>query len=200
MIPQTPLDRLITWSALLPPLMLLAAAYWLNQVVQPLASPDRKQRHDADFIVTKFSATTLNEQGTPRFKIAAQQMLHFPDDDSTQLDAPQLTLLSADRPSLYATASKGTISGKGDEVFLRDEVKIVRAATATQSELVFTTSYLHVIPDRDLANTDQPVTIMDARNTINAIGMQMDNKARTVKLLAQVRSEHAPPRLVPGKK
>ena len=68
----------------------------------------------------------------------------------------------------------------------------MRAANAKQSELVFTTTYLHVIPDHDLADTDQPVTMTDARNKINAVGMVMDNKARTVKLLAQVRSEHEP--------
>ena len=185
------LDRLRAWSALLPLLILLAAAYWLNQQVQPLpAKSDSSERHDPDFIVYNFAATTLNEQGTPRFMIAAKKMLHYPDDDSTHLEAAQLTSLSADRPALHISAGNGSISGKGDEVFLRDEVKIIRAASAGQSELVFTTNYLRVIPDRDLADTDQPVTIVDARNRINAIGMQLDNKARTIKLLAQVSSEH----------
>ena len=193
MIPQTTIDRIITWSALLPPFLLLAAAYWLNQLVQPLPpAMDSSKRHDPDFIVSKFIATTLNEQGTPRFKIAAQKMLHYPGDDSTHLEAPQLTSLHPDHPALYASAIKGTISGKGDEIFLHDEVKIVRAANAKQSELVFTTTYLHVIPDLDLADTDQLVTMTNAGNKINAVGMQMDNKARTVKLLAQVRSEHEP--------
>ena len=196
MISQTPLDRFITWSGLLPPLLLLAAAYWLNQLVQPLPlTNDSSKRHDADFIVTKFIATTLNEQGAPRFKIAAQQMLHYPDDDSTHLDAPQVTSLSPNQPMLTVTANKGTVSGKGDEVFLRENVKIVRAANTlngNQGEMIFSTSYLHIIPERDLADTDQPVTMTDGRNTINAIGMQLDNKARTIKLLAQVRSEHEP--------
>lgn len=185
------LDRLRAWSALLPLLFLLAAAYWLNQQVQPLAAkPDSSKRHDPDFIVKNFSAATLNEQGTPRFMIAAKKMLHYPDDDSTHLEDPQLTSISPDRPALYASASNGSISGRGDEVFLRGNVRITRAASARQSELVFTTTYLHVIPDRELAETDQPVTIIDAHNRINAIGMQLDNKTRVIKLLAQVRSEH----------
>ena len=189
----TTLDHLIAWSALLPPLLLLAAAYWLSQQVLPLPpAPDSSKRHDPDFIVSKFSATTLNEQGTPRFMVAAQKMLHYPDDDSTHLQAPRLTSLSADRPALYASANSGTISGKGDEIFLHDEVKLVRAASSKQSELVFTTSYLHVIPDREWAGTDQPVSMVDARNRINAIGMQLDNKARVIKLLAQVSSDHEP--------
>ena len=192
MIGLSTLDRLRAWSALLPLLLLLAAAYWLNQQVQPLpAKSDSSERHDPDFMVNNFAATTLNEQGTPRFMIVAKKMLHYPDDDTTHLESPQLTSLFPDRPALHISASNGSISGMGDEIFLRDSVKIIRVASARQSELVFTTTYLHVIPERDLADTDQPVTMIDARNRIDAIGMQLDNKSRVVKLLAQVSSTHA---------
>ena len=71
-------------------------------------------------------------------------------------------------------------------------MKLVRAASATQSEMTFTTPYLHVIPDRDLADTDRPVTMADAHNSVHAVGMQFDNKARKMKLLAQVRSQLDP--------
>ena len=196
MNPLSMLDRLRAWSALLPLLLLLAAAYWLNLQVQPLpAKADHNKRHDPDFIVNNFSATTLNEQGTPRFMIAAKKMLHYPDDDTTLLEAPQLTSLLPNRPALYVSASNGSISGKGDEVFLRDEVKIIRAASGQsygrgQSELVFTTTYLRIIPDLDLADTDQAVTLTDAHTRINAVGMRLDNKARVIKLLSQVTSTH----------
>ncbi len=187
----TTLDRLRAWFALLPLLLLLAAAYWLNQQVQPLPpTPDGAARHDPDFIVSQFSATTLSEQGAPRFMLAGQKMLHYPDDDSTHLEAPRITSLAADRPTLYVTAKRGTMLGKGDEIFLNDEVKIVRAASMGQSELVFVTSYLRVIPEHGLADTDQAVTMTDAHNQISAVGMQLDHKSRVIKLLAQVRSAH----------
>lgn len=184
-------NRLRLWSPLLPLLLLLAGTYWLNQQVQPLApTPDGSKRHDPDFIVSNFSATTLNEQGTPRFLMSAKQMMHYPDDDSTHLEALQLSSLNADRPAMHASARRGEISSKGDEIFLRDEVKLVRASSATQSEMTFTTPYLHVIPERDLADTDQLVTITDAHTSFSAVGMQFDNNARAIKLLAQVRSHH----------
>lgn len=189
--PLFTLDRRRSWSAFLPLVFLLGAAYWLNLQVQPLPpKADNSQRHDPDFIVNNFSAMTLNEQGTPRFIVEAKKMVHYPDDSTTLLEAPRLTSLSPDSPTLYASASSGSISGKGDEIYLRDDVKITRAASATQSEMVFTTTYLHVVPDRDLADTDQPVTLVDANNRVTAVGMQIDNKARVINLLAQVNSEH----------
>ena len=189
----TPLQLLREWLPLLPLLLLLAATYWLNQQVQPLPpKPDSSKRHDPDFTIIKLAATTLNEQGLPRFLMSAQKMVHYPDDDSTHLEEPQLSSLYADRPAVYTSSRQGEVSSKGNEVFLRDEVKLVRAADAAQSEMTITTDYLHIVPDRDWADTDRPVTLMDARNIINAVGLQFDNKARIVKLLAQVRSQHEP--------
>ena len=189
--PLFTLDRRRSWPAFLPLIFLLGAAYWLNLQVQPLPpKADNSKRHDPDFIVNNFSAMTLNELGTPRFIVAAQKMVHYPDDSTTILEAPRLTSLSPGSPTLYASATSGSISGKGDEIFLRDDVKITRAASATQSEMVFTTTYLHVLPERDLADTDQPVTLADANNRIKAVGMHINNKTRVINLLAQVNSEH----------
>lgn len=187
------LHRSREWLPLLPLLLLLAATYWLNLQVQPLPpKPDSSKRHDPDFIVSKFSAATLNEQGVPRYIVYAQKMVHYPDDDSTHLEEPQLSSFNAGGPPVYVFAKQGEVSSKGEEIFLRDEVKLLRAASATQSEMTLTTTFLHVIPDRDLADTDRPVTMKDAYNIVHATGMQFDNKARIIKLLAQVRSEHEP--------
>ena len=190
------IDRLRAWLTGLPQLLLLlmlAAAYWLNQQVQPLPfTPDSSKRHDPDFIVSEVVATTLNEQGKPRFVMAAKKMLHYPDNNSTYLEAPVLTSFDSGHPPMHTYANNGMVSGKGEEIFLRDDVKVVRTASATQSEMTFTTTYLHVIPDRGLADTDQPVTMIDGRNIVHAVGMKFDNKARIVKLLAQVKGEYVP--------
>ncbi|MBI1174847.1 MAG: LPS export ABC transporter periplasmic protein LptC [Sideroxydans sp.] len=185
------IERLRAWLALLPLLLLLGATYWLNQQVQPLPpKPDDSKRHDPDYIIDNLSATTLNEQGVPHYIMGAQKMLHYPDDDSTHMEEPQLTSLYPDRPAVHVSARHGKISGEGDQVFLYDDVKVVRDATATQSEMTFTSSYLHVLPDNDLADTDRPVTIIDDSNVVHAIGMKLNNRTGVIQLLAQVNSQH----------
>lgn len=181
------------WLPLVPLLALLGATYWLNQQVQPQAAKeDSSKRHDPDTIVENFSAVKLNEQGVPRLIMAARKMLHYPDDDSTTLEVPRLASLSADRQTIHTIAQRGILSSKGDEVFLHDSVEVLREANQQQSELRLQTEYLHIIPDKDLADTDRAVTIVDAHNTTHAIGLEMDNNARTLRLLSQVRSEHVP--------
>ncbi|MBK9161835.1 MAG: LPS export ABC transporter periplasmic protein LptC [Nitrosomonadales bacterium] len=188
-------SRVRHWLPLLPLLGLLGATYWLNQQVQPIPyKPDGSTRHDPDSIMENFSALQLDEQGSPRFIMAAKKLQHYPDDDSTTLEIPRLTSLSADRPAVHVIARRGVVSSRGDEIFLHEEVEVLREASAEREELALHTRYLHVVPDRDWADTDHPVTIVDPHNTVHATGLEMDNKARTLKLLSQVRSEHVPTR------
>jgi lipopolysaccharide export system protein LptC len=186
-------SRIRYWLPLLPLLGLLGATYWLNQQVLPEpAKPDSSKRHDPDAIIENFTATKLNEQGAPNFIMAATKMLHYPDDDSTTLEVPRITMLSSGQPAIYAIAQHGAISSKGDVVLLHDNVEVLREASAQQSGLTLQTDYLNIMPDQNLANTDRPVVVVDAHNIVHATGMEMNNKTRTLKLLSQVRSEHVP--------
>ena len=186
-------SRARQWLPLFPLLGLLGATYWLNQQVRPEpAKLDRSNRHDPDAIVENFSATKLDEQGVPSFIMAAKKMLHYPDDDSTLLELPRVTLLSPTLPTIHAIARQGNISGKGDEIFLQNDVEVLREAGKRQDELTLQTEYLHIIPDQNLTRTDRAIKLVSAHTTIQAVGMEMNNKTRILKLLAQVRSEHAP--------
>jgi lipopolysaccharide export system protein LptC len=187
------IERLRNWLPLLPLLLLLAATYWLNlQVQAPTSGDNQNLRHDPDYIIDNFTATTLDEQGKIRFVMSAKKMWHYPDDDTTHLEAPRLESMTAEHPPMHLTALNGELSSKGDEVFLRNDVVIVRPAYANQSELTVTTNYLRVLPNKDIVNTDQPVTMIDARTTLNAVGMELDNKAHTITFLSQVKTVYEP--------
>jgi lipopolysaccharide export system protein LptC len=188
------IEKARAWIPLLPLLLLLLATYWLSQQVQPLPQTESQQRHDVDFVIDNISAISLNEQGRQRFTLAAEKMWHYPDDDTTHLQMPRLASLYPDRPPVLTSAQTGMISSKGDEVFLYDEVRVVRPASGDVGEQRFDTSYLHVIPDRDWAESDQSVVMTSQYSTIRAVGMELDNKARTARLLSRVRAHHEPVR------
>ena len=181
------------WLPLLPLLGLLGATYWLDQQVQPVpAKPDANKRHDPDAIMENFSATKMNILGVPGFVLAAKKMLHYPDDDSTTLENPHIDMFSADNPTIHVIARIGTVSSNGDEIFLHDKVEVLREANTRQDELTLHTEYLHIIPDKNLTDTDRAVTLTNAHSTIHAIGLEMNSQTRILKLLAQVKSEYVP--------
>ncbi len=55
-----------------------------------------------------------------------------------------------------------------------------------------TTEYLHVVPDKETASTDKAVTIEEPRGTIHSVGLQLDNKTKTLKLNSAVRGTLQP--------
>lgn len=188
-------ERLRSWLPLIPMLLLLAATYWLNLQVQPAGPGTNKNlRHDPDYIIENFTATTLDTKGKIRFVMSAKKMLHYPDNDTTFLTSPQLASMTAEYPPISMTASTGEVSSKGEDVYLRDEVLIVRPAYANKSELVFNTNYLHVMPNKNIADTDQAVTMTDAHINHKAVGMELDNNTHVVKFLSQVRTVYEPPK------
>ncbi len=185
--------RLRSWLPLLPLLLLMAATFWLNSQVQSsVTGPNKNLRHDPDYIIDNFTATTLDEQGKIRYVISAKKMWHYPDDDTTLLELPQIISLSADQPPMHMTALKGEFSAKGDEVFLRDNVVIVRPQYANKSELTFNTNYLHVVPNKNIADTYQEITLVDANTRLTSVGMEMDYKSRKTKFKSRVKTVYEP--------
>ncbi len=188
---MTTVTRSRFWLPLLPLLVLLAFVYWLDQQAQQaITQAINHQRHDPDGIMNNFHAITMDLQGTPHILLNAKELRHYPDHDTTELEMPQLTILSREHPAVYINSLRGNISSGGNEVIFQDHVNLLRKAAGDQSAMTLQTEYLRVLPDQDRANTDKPVTMLNAYNTIHAVGLEMDNKTRILKLLSQVRSVH----------
>ena len=185
-------SKLRSWLPLLPLLGLLYASYWLSLQVQPLPSLSKEVRHDVDFTIEHLSSTSLDEQGMPRSTLSAEKMWHFSDDDTTHLQMPNFVSAKVNQPPVNITAKLGTLSSNNEDVFMHDDVVITRTDPKTLNEMRFETDYLHISPNKDMAETDHPVLMYDGKNIVSAVGLLFDNQARTVRLLSQVRAKHEP--------
>ncbi len=188
-------DRWIAYTPILLLAGLAGLTYWLDQKVQP-SGPirDGSQRHDPDFVVDNFTATRMTVDGNPRYSISAKRMLHYPDDTDTELELPQLTHYSETEAPATIRANKGLVSGNGEDAYFIGDVLLHRAAFADQEEMSMATSYLHVIPDEDLAKTDKEVTLTRGNSTLKAVGLEFNNETRELKLLSHVRGKFETPK------
>jgi len=190
------LDRLIAWS----PVFLLGAftalTYWLNAQVQPGgAAFDGSGRHDTDLYIEDFKAVSLDPQGHIRQSITARIARHFPDNDTTEFEAPLITFSEPGKPPISITADRGMITGDQQNAYFTGKVKGIREAAAgerDQGRIIVTSEYLHVLPKEDKIETDKPVTISEPRGIINATGMEFDNKAKTFKFKSRVSGQLQP--------
>ena len=169
-------------------LALVAASLWLEHAVQvPAYDKSGKTRHDPDFIADGFGVTKLSIAGKPEYTLSAKRMLHFPDDESTTVEAPRLVQLRDKASPVIIRADRGLISKDGEEARFFGNVVVVREAGPEQDELHLQTEFLQIIPDRDSVSTDQPVIVTEGRSRFSGVGMEFNNKTRQFELRSQVR-------------
>lgn len=176
-------------------LLLALLTFWINKAVQvPLPKPDGSSRHDPDYFMTNFATTQTDVNGNLRYKLAAVEMRHFPDDDSTELQRPRYTQFAVGKPYTEVHGLRGYVSSDGEEVRLVDHVKVTRQAFADKGEMTIETDYLNIRPNDELVTTDRPVVIRQAPKTvIYATGMVYEKKLKTVTLQHKVRAHYERP-------
>lgn len=179
------------------PLLLLGAlaalTLWLKQTIQaPPATTDPSARASADYIVEGFVATRLGTDGKPLYTLAAKHMIHYPRDDTTQLTAPAFSQFDPVQPPLRISAQHGFVSRDGEHVYLTRNVVIVREAGPNIEKVTANTEALHLQPDKDLAETDLPISVDSATLKFKAVGMRLNNKTRVLKLNSRVKATYVP--------
>ena len=174
-------------------LSLALLTLWLDhQVRMEGPSHAASRRHDPDYLVSNFITTTYTRDGHVETVLAAAEMQHFPDDDSTDLVAPRVEQARPAQPRFTVRADRGKISREGDEIFLYDNVVLVREADDEHPEARMTTSFLHILRDKALVRTDREVVFQEPGRMLTGRGMEYFNATRDLYLHAQVHAEMQP--------
>lgn len=185
----------LSTTRLFPLALMLALALltlWLEHAVRVEEKPSPLRRHDPDYLVTNFTTTTYNRNGEAETVLAAARMIHFPDDDSTELVEPRVMQAKPDQPHVTVRAERGLLSREGDEIFLYDNVVLTREADAVNPEGRMTTSFLHILRDRALVRTDREVHFSEPGRALSGRGMEYHTDTRQLYLADDVRGIFEP--------
>ena len=157
-------------------LVLLAAlTFWLNRVIQG-DNPRGPQRHDPDYWVERFEVRRFDLDGKLQHTVVADNLLHYPDDDTTIVAAPHITYHQ--QPPTEIFARMAYIGKDGKEVDLVDNVRVIRHSAETGSpSTVLETRTLKVFPDDEKGHTNDPVVITQGKSILNGSGLDIDNKS-----------------------
>ncbi len=197
--PATWSDRLVRWYPALLLLVLGGLTLWLDQKVQPPPVPrDGSTRHDPDFVVENFSAMRMNIDGSQRYAMRGKKMIHFPDDNSTEMEKPRFIHFDPKTAPVHVDSDRALVSRDGDHVYFTGNVHVLREAYADQDAMALATEYLHLIPDDDMAISDKAVTMTQGETVVNSVGMEYNHRARVLKLLSQVKVTYASPLNLPS--
>ena len=167
-------------------LALALLTFYLERTVREDESPPALRRHDPDYVVTKFITTTYNRDGAVETVMEAERMVHYPDDDTTELFAPRVVQAKPPHPRFSVRAERGQLSRDGDEIFLYGDVLLVRDAAADRPEARMTTDFLHILRDRSLVRSDRDVKIVEGGRSLSGRGMEYNNETRELVLRSDV--------------
>ena len=178
-------------TRILPLALMLALAlltFYLERTVRDDETAPTVRRHDPDYIVAKFTTTTYNRDGTVESVLSAERMVHYPDDDTTEVFAPRVLQAKPGEPRYTVRAERARLSPDGNEIFLFGSVLLVREASAERPEGRMTTDFLHVVRDRSLVRSDREVKFEEGGRLLQGRGMEYHNESRELHLRADVRA------------
>lgn len=155
-------------------ILLAAVSFWLERAVHSGAAPDKAPRHDPDFWTENFNIKSFDKDGVLQNTLTATHMVHYPDDDTTQVT--RLRIRYHRQPPVEITAQQGFIGPDGDEILLRDDVRITRGTASRQPPMQILTRELAIHSKQEKAESLGPVTVIQGASKMHGSGIEVDNK------------------------
>lgn len=148
--------------------------------------------HHPDAFMENVNATIMNKEGLPALKVTTPKLVHYLENDTTNIYKPDVIIYrQSPQPwhinSEYAEAIQGTA-----KVIFWNNVIIKHLADTANPFTTMQTYALEVFPDKQIAETNQGVTIQQPDTTVHATGMIANLNNGTVKLLSNAQGEYVP--------
>ena len=166
-----------------------AADYARNAVTE---DPPRRITHEIDSYVENFVMVRSDVQGLPTARMEGKRMVHYPDDDSSEVTQLRAVNQRADRPTTVATSDTARMDQDGARIVMKGNVDLQRMAGGGRDALQIRSEEMTLLPDQDVAFTDQPATIVNGRSRIQGRGMRYDNVTRELSIAHSTKVEILP--------
>ncbi|PSB91779.1 LPS export ABC transporter periplasmic protein LptC [Candidatus Pandoraea novymonadis] len=184
MSPASPASLLAT--ALLA--SIVGGTYWLVQKTLPNQDTCTKyvKRHIPDYYVDNLVISILSSTGKTQYRVNAQHIAHYEDDETTHLELPTVRAFSQDQPEVTAMSKRGMLNSDMSIIDLNDNVIVNRKADFRNPTMQAFSSHFQILINNDIIHTDTPVKLFHGQSTMNASGIILNNSKRSLQLLGNV--------------
>lgn len=171
--------------------LLVAIGYWNIRpesfMQQPAASS--AEQPAVDFYVLNSRTVQFQEDGSRHYEMTADKVEHIKASDISLLTRPELQAYNGGELPWHVQSERGEVGPQGAEVELIDKVRVART-DAKGRPTILTTERLTLFPEKDYAETGQPVRIEAANGVTTATGMKAYLNEGRMLLLSNVRGQH----------
>lgn len=153
-------------------LLVAAASWWLLRLFDPDVSEEVDgSRHSPDLYVEDFTTTTMDGAGNPKFRLTADRMAHFPDSDSSEIEAPYLVMFRTSGTPWHLRSERALITANTKVILLMGRVHAWRNTDSGARKIEMQTRNLSILTDARRAETDELVVIRTAVTESRGVGM-----------------------------
>lgn len=186
-------------SAYLPVLLMALLALGTWWLVQNTPRPDvpRAQaapRHEPDYTMQGFTLERYGADGRLRVQVKGQQVRHYPDTDTLEIDGVTIRALSPDGSVTRAMARRALSNGDASELQLLGAAKVVRESAGADVLLEFHSEFLHAFLNTEKLRSHLPVRLRQGNSDIRVGSIEYDNLSKSLTLGAPVRARFDVPR------
>ena len=189
------MNKLSTFFVAIFLIIIALTSYWLKQEVdKEYVNKKRDLNSSPDFFLNNFTTTQTNKDGEIKYTLKAKEMKHYSYSEKAFLVQPFYTKYENGKPHTTIKSIAGEINNKGDEVFLKKNVVLIRLPTAKKKKMTLITDELNIFTKLDIVTSEKPVKIIQEPDIeIDGGGMKYDKKEGTIKLLSNVKVYYEKP-------
>ncbi len=181
------------WKLIIVLIVVAGFSYWaLEKLTEDDATKLNKLAHYPDYYMENFTTLTMNQDGTPKNRLNAIYMAHYPDDNTSELHKPELEIYRADRPPIMVTADNGWVTSNNDVILLSGNVYLHQNDEFGNLKVELIAEDARVLVDQKYAETDKAATLITKRSVTNSIGMRAYLQEQRMEFLSNVQTTIEP--------
>jgi len=125
----------------------------------------------SDYYLEEFTTRKFDAAGMLEYRVSGKSLLHFPEDDRSEITAPNVILL---REGIRwdITSTMGQMLRNPDTFTLIGDVQIERSGETSDDSVSILTESLSVRTDSNEVSTDQPIEVIATGWRMRSVGLQ----------------------------
>ena len=185
-------DRLSMLVAAVLLLIVTVTSYWYSREMRRPVQRSAPSPGAPDFIVDRVVLTQFDETGRAEYKLFAERLTHFTENEDIELGQPRLVSLQPDQPQVQASSQRARVINAGEKVLMQGDVLIQRAARGDDPKMTIRSEQITAVPDQERFVSDVPVQIERGTSRLSGQAMEYDNLKRVLTVTGGLRGELAP--------
>ncbi|HET9822609.1 MAG TPA: LPS export ABC transporter periplasmic protein LptC [Burkholderiaceae bacterium] len=192
--------HVLQWLSAYLPVVLMAllalATWWLVQhTPRPAAPRDAvAPRHEPDYLMQGVLLQRFAPDGRLRVQVEGEQMRHYPDTDTLEVDRVTIRAWTAAGQLTVARAQRAVTNADASEVQLQGGATVVREGESPAERIEFESEFLHAFLNTEQLRSHLPVQIRHGSSQMRVGSIEYDHLARSARLGPPIRARFEPPR------